>query len=111
MVWGLVLAQVASPVADAGAEYLRAGLLGAAVVTLAIVVAYLYRELAQIQQARVADAKDVTAQLLKVNESCVATMSKLDSALEAQRESTTELKSALTDLAKEIRDRPGALKR
>lgn len=109
--WGIILAQAASPLADAGAEYVRAGLLGATCVILAIVIAYLYRELAQIQQARVEDAKAVTPQLLKVTESCLVTMTKLDAALEAQRESTAELRSALQDLAKDIRDRPSALKR
>lgn len=113
-VW-LAIAQASSTVADASAEYLRAGLLGATCVILAVVVVYLWRDnkaiqkahidtVAQLQQARVSDAQDVTAKLLQVNQSCVSTMAKLDASLEAQRESTAELRSALRDLALEIRE-------
>lgn len=44
---------VAGPVADAGAEYVKAGLLGAAVVVLAVVVYILYRANTKLHEDKV----------------------------------------------------------
>lgn len=110
-----MLAQATSAVADAGAEYVRAGLLGAACVVLAVVIFYLWRDnkatqkahlqaVEQLQTARLGDARDFSAQILKVNESYVGTMARLDAALEAHRESDAELRMTLRDLAAEIRE-------
>ncbi len=62
---------------QAGALLLEKGLLGLIVFVAGVVILYLAREVKSEHQARIADAKATTAQLLQVTEKVNETVSKL----------------------------------
>ena len=86
--------------------FMKAGLLGAAIVTLAAVVLYLYLDLKKtreefvskleaIQATRVADAQRGTADMVQA-------LTNATNAVEAQTQANKELRDALRELEKEV---------
>lgn len=73
------------------------------VVDLAAIQKQRTDEQATIQAQRVSDAQQVSDRLLRVNESVVAALTNVTSALEAQRESSAELKAAFKEFIEELR--------
>jgi hypothetical protein len=116
-----------SIVVDAALEYLKSGVMGAAVVALASVIVVLWRDkkkedkahtdaieklhkdhleaIEKIQSARVLDAQAVTAQMLKLSDTCTAALTNVTGSLNAQREMNSDVKDALGDLIDEMRRR------
>lgn len=110
----LFAAQAEAVVETPATAFLKAGLMGAAVVALGIVVVYLWidgkkerkdllEQLKNLQERRVADAQAVTAQLLETNEQCVSALTNVTHTLETQREAMTGLKDAVENLANRTR--------
>jgi len=86
--------------------FLKAGLLGAAIVALAAVVLYLYLDLKKtredfvsklevIQAARVADAQRGTADMVQA-------LTNATNSVDAQTQANNELRAALRELEKEV---------
>lgn len=91
-------------------EFLKNGILGGCVVVLATVVVLLYRDnnvlRAQVDkahEARIEDAKGVTAQLLKTTTDTVTALTDVANSTEAQVQAMNELKSSFKDVSEDIR--------
>ena len=88
--------------------FLKAGLLGAAIVVLAGVVVYMWLDnkserkerdalIQTLQEQRVHDAQAVTEQLLKINEQCVTALTNAANAMNAQGEAMNQVRTALLE--------------
>lgn len=91
-------------------EFLKNGILGACVIVLATVVALLWRDNLNLRSqvdkahdARIADAQNVTAQLLKTTTDTVTALTNVSNATEAQVQAMNELKGAFKDMSEDIR--------
>lgn len=92
--------------ADAAGVFLKDGLLGAAVVALCGVIYSLYKDfrtrekqlqdqIASLQNDRVKDANTSSERVVQMTGQCVAALTTVATAMEAQQEAMTNLRSAL----------------
>ena len=104
-----LLVILAQQVETPGNAFLKAGLLGAAIVALAGVVVYLWRDMKverdkrdtliqSLQNQRVLDAQAVTAQLMKNTEECVTALNAGANAANAQVAAMGQVTQALLNL-------------
>lgn len=107
-------------VADVTGEYLKQGVLGASVIALAVALIVLWRkndslqdkleaaanqrvtEVQAVQQMRVTDAQNVSAQLLRTVQESTTTLTNVANAMNAQRDALGEVREAMDRFAEKL---------